>query len=66
MARIQLQEEDWMQFLDALEGLRTQSFPDEPITTGRYGILQRFIDGVSNPTLQQELSVVYAAESCGI
>ena len=63
MSRIQQEKEDWVQFLDALEGLRTQGFPDEPITTRRYEIRQRFIDSVSNPTLQQELAVVYAAES---
>ena len=28
-----------MQYLDALEGLRSQRFPDEPITTKRYGRL---------------------------
>ena len=33
MSRVQQEKEDWMQFLDALEGLRTQGFPDEPITT---------------------------------
>ena len=45
--------------------MRTQGFPDhyKPITTRRYEILQRFIDGVSDPTLRQELAVVYAAES---
>ena len=63
MSRVQQEKEDWMQFLDALEGLRTQGFPDEPITTRRYEILQRFIDGVNDPTLRQELAVVYAAEA---
>ena len=63
MSRSQQEKEDWMQFLDALEGLRTQGLPDEPITTRRYEILQRFIDGVSDPTLRQELAVVYAAET---
>ena len=63
MSRTQQEKEDWMQFLDALEGLRTQGFPDEPITTRRYEILQRFIDGVSDPTLRQELAEVYAAET---
>ena len=63
MSRSQQEKEDWMQFLDALEGLRTQGFPDEPITTRHYEILQRFIDGVSDPTLRQELAVVYAAET---
>ena len=63
MSRTQQEKEDWMQFLDALECLRTQGFPDEPITTRRYEILQRFINGVSDLTLRQELAVVYAAES---
>ena len=63
MARIQQEKEDWMQFLDALEGIRTQGFPGEPIATRRYEILQLFIGGVSDPTLRQELAVVYAAES---
>ena len=63
MARIQQEKEDWVQFLEALEGLRTQCFTDEPIATRRYGSLQRFINGVSDPTLRQELAVVYAAES---
>ena len=35
----QLQKEDWMQYLDVLEGLRRQRFPEEPITTERYGLL---------------------------
>ena len=63
MARIQQGKEDWMQFLDGLEGLPTQGFPAEPIATCRCEILQRFIDDVSDPTLRQELTVVYAAES---
>ena len=63
MSRSQQEKEDWMQFLDALESLRTQGFPDAVITTRRYGILQRFIDGVSDPILRQELAVVYAAEA---
>ena len=33
-----------MQYLDALESLRSQGFPDEPITTRRYEILHRFMD----------------------
>ena len=34
-----------MQYLDALEGLRSHGFPDEPIITKRFEILQRFIEG---------------------
>ena len=61
--RSQLEKEDLMQYLDALEGLRSQGFPDEPITTRRYEILHRFMDGVSNPVLQRELTVVFATEA---
>ena len=61
--RSQLEREDLMQYLDALEGLRSQGFPDEPITTRRYEILHRFMDGVSDPVLQRELKVVFATEA---
>ena len=52
-----------MQYLDALEGLRSQGFPDEPMTTRRFEILHRFMDGVSDPVLQRELTVVFATEA---
>ena len=52
-----------MQYLDALEGLRSQGFPEEPVTTKRYEILQRFIEGVRDPILRRELSIIYAAET---
>ena len=61
--RNQLEKEGLMQYLDALEGLRSQGFPDEPITTRRYEILHRFTDGVSDPVLQRELTVVFATEA---
>ena len=57
--RQQSDREDWMQDLDALKGLRSQGFPDEPVTTKRYEILQRFIEGV----LGRELSFIYASET---
>ena len=38
-------------------------FPDEPVTTRRYEILHRFMDGVSDPVFQRELKVVYATEA---
>ena len=63
MSRIQQEKEDWMQYLDTLEVLRTQGFPDKPITTKRNEILQCSTDGVRDPILRQELAVVYAAES---
>ena len=46
-SRIQQEKEDWIQYLDALDGLRSQGFPQESITTKRYEILQRFMEGVS-------------------
>ena len=52
-----------MQYLDALEGLRSQDFPEEPVTTKRYEILQRFIEGVRDPILRRELSIIYASET---
>ena len=33
--RQQFDRKDWMQYSDALEGLRSQGFPDEPVTTRR-------------------------------
>ena len=33
--RQQLEKKHWMKYFDALEGLRSQGFPDEPITTKR-------------------------------
>ena len=61
--RQQSDREDWMQYLDALEGPRSQGFPDEPGTTRRYEILQRFIEGVRDPILRRELSIIYASET---
>ena len=37
--RVQQEKEDCMQYLDALEGLRSQGFPQDTITTKRYEIL---------------------------
>ena len=61
--RQQSDREDWMQYLDALEGLRSQGFLEEPVTIKRYEILQRFIEGVRDPILRRELSIVYASET---
>ena len=61
--RQQSDREDWMQYLDALEGLRSQGFPGESVTTKRYEILQRFIEGVRDPALRRELSIIYASKS---
>ena len=60
--RNQLGKEDVMQYLDALEGLRSQVYPDESINAKRYEILQRFTDGVRDPILKRELAIVYASE----
>ena len=49
---------DWMQYMDALEALRSQGFPDEPVTTKRYEILQRFIEGVRDAGLRRDLSII--------
>ena len=51
-----------MQFLDVLEGLRSQGFPQEPETTRRYEILQRFTEGVRNQDLRRYLAGHYADE----
>ena len=61
--RQQSDREDWMQYLDALEGLRSQGFPDEPVTTKRYECLQRFIEAVRDPILRRELSIIYASKT---
>ena len=61
--RQQSDREDWMQYLDALEGLRSQGFPEEPVTTKRYEILQGFIEGIRDPILRRELSIIYATET---
>ena len=62
-SRVQQEKEDWMQYLDALEGLRSQGFPQESITTKRYEILQRFMEGVRDPVLRRELAIVNASET---
>ena len=63
-SRVQQEKGDWMQYLDALEeGLRSQGFPQESITTKRYEILQRFMEGVRDPVLRRDLAIVYASET---
>ena len=44
--RNQSNDEDYMQYLDALEGLRSQVFPNKEATVRRYEIMQRFMEGV--------------------
>ena len=59
----QQSDKHWMQCLDALRGLRSQGFPEEPVTTKRYEILQRLIEGIRDPVLRRELSIIYASET---
>ena len=61
--REQSDREDWMQYLDALEGLHSQGFRDEPVTTERYEILQNSIEGVRDAALRREPSIIYASAS---
>ena len=51
-----------MQYLDALEGLRSQGHPNEEVTLRRYEIMQRFIEGVRNFELKRNLALKYAPE----
>ena len=51
-----------MQYLDALEGLGSQGYPNEEITVRRYEIMQRFIEGVRNFELKRNLALMYAPE----
>ena len=51
-----------MQYLDALEGLRSQGYPNEEVTVRRYEIMQRFIEGVRNFELKRNLALMYAPE----
>ena len=60
--RNQNSEEDYMQYLDALEGLRSQGYPNEEVTVRQYEIMQRFIEGVRNLELKRNLALMYAPE----
>ena len=60
--RNQNSEEDYKQYLDALEGLRSQGYPNEEVTIRRYEIMQRFIEGVRNFELKRNLALMYAPE----
>ena len=51
-----------MQYLDALEGLRSQGYPNEEVTVRRYEIMQRFIEGIRNFELKRNLALMYAPE----
>ena len=60
--RNQTPDEDYMQYLDALEGLRSQGFPNEEVAVRRYKIMQRFIEGVRSFELKRNLALMYAQE----
>ena len=51
-----------MQYLDALDGLRSQGYPNEEVTVRRYEIMQRFFEGVRNFELKRTLALMYAPE----
>ena len=51
-----------MQYLDALEGLFSQGFPNEKIAVRRYEIMQKFIDGVRSFELKRNLALMFAQE----
>ena len=61
--RAQQEKEDEMQHSDALDGLRSQRFPQESIITKRYEILQSFMQGVRDPALRREFAIVNASET---
>ena len=63
LSPVQLEKEDWMQYLDDLEGLRSQGFPQESKTSQRYEILHRLMGGVRDPVLRRKLAIVNASES---
>ena len=60
--RNQSNDEDYMQYLDALENLRSQGIPNEEITVRRYEIMQRFVEGVRSFELKRNLALMYAQE----
>ena len=51
-----------MQYLDDLEGLRSQGFPNEEVAVRRHEIMQPFIDGVRNFELKRNIALMYAQE----
>ena len=60
--RNQNNEEDYMQYLDALDCLRSHGYPNEEVTVRRYEIMQRFIEGVRYFELKRNLALMYAPE----
>ena len=51
-----------MQYLDVLEGLRSQGYPNEEVVVRRYEIMQKFIEAVRNFELKRNLALMYAQE----
>ena len=51
-----------MQNLNELEGLRSQGFPNEEVTAGRYEIMQISIEGVRSFQLKRDFALMYAQE----
>ena len=49
-----------MQYLDALEGLRSLGYPNEEVTVRRYEMMQIFIEGVRNFELKRSVALMYA------
>ena len=60
--RNQSNHEDYMHHLGALEGLRSQGFPNEEVMVRRCEIMQKFIEGVRNFELKRNLALMYAQE----
>ena len=60
--RNQSNDEDHMQYLDVLEGLRSQGIPNAEVAVKRYEIMQRFIEGVRSFELKRNLALMYAQE----
>ena len=60
--RNQTSDEDYMQYLDALEGLRIQGFRNEEVGVRGYEIMQKFVDGFLNFELKRFLGLMYAQD----
>ena len=60
--RNQNSEKNYMQYLDVLEGLRSQGNRNEEVTVRRYEIMQRFLEGVRKVELKRNLALMYAPE----
>ena len=62
LSRIQNEGESETEFLNSLESLRTQGFPQESVVSRSYEVLQRFIEGVRDEELRRNLATMYAHE----